>query len=230
MASSWPLTLALDPRWGSGAADATSGYTPNVAETWTITFASATTFNVSGSTSGALSGGPFSVATDVVEEDLIYIHVGAASSNAWVSGDVITVSFLANPLTTAADKWIDPDPYIGYIDSGTQYPALTVNGSGFSSNTEMIGLRMLYSDPSQLADATEYVYMMLGCYSSDAASDNSTYGETLFIKGYQSYDAGGGHGWPQHRNVHDLLCPRRPRWALRGRRLPIRPGHLHGNR
>ena len=52
---------------------------------------------------------------------------------------------------------------------------------------------MLSSDHSQWADETEYIYLMRGCYSSDAARDTSTYGETRFVKGYQSYDAGGGH-------------------------------------
>jgi hypothetical protein len=124
----------LDTRAGTQVG--TSGTTPNVAETWTLTFTSATAFDVSGSVSGAKVAGV--VGTHYVIEDLIGFTVAQGAVNAWVSGDTITFDVITNPNTT--QLWTDSDPQ---------------NGETIENK------RLIFADPVGLADPADYVYSEL---------------------------------------------------------------------
>ena len=190
--------LAIDSRAGNqlgAASGATSGHTPNVAETWTITFSSSTEYTISGSVSGAQAG-TFTVGTDAIVADLIYVHIAASTANLWQNGDTITVDFVANTNTAALTKWTDPDPQKGYIQSGTEHAVVTDEPTNGATPTEKVAnMRVLYSDPVGADTATDYVYMGVGAYDYEIDSGTSnTY--CLFTRGYLGWSASGAHATP----------------------------------
>ena len=185
--------LAIDSRAGDQldtVTTGTSGYTPNVAETWTLTFLTASTFSVSGSVSGAQGNG--TVGIDYVVKDLIYIKIVDAGVDPYIVGDVYTIDFLSNPNTTG--KWLDPNPQNGYILDGGVIPAQEFRG-GETTTKDILNYRLMYSDPVGSSNPLDYYYMAVGAYDGEYATHSGAVDleAGLWFQGTRGYAPDGNH-------------------------------------
>jgi hypothetical protein len=191
--------LAIDSRaggqFGSGAG-ATSGYSAASVQTWTITFTSATEYTLTGSVSG-LQPDTYTTGTDAIIVDTIYVHILPSVNNDFSVGDTFTIDFIANPNTATIDKWRDPDPQYGYIQSGTEHAAVStqIYQSVAHFTDEIANFRNLHSDPAGLDNANDFVYIGLGVYDNAVDSDATTR-NCLMSKGFGGWSSSGNHPEP----------------------------------
>ncbi len=192
--------LCFDTRAGGNMEDGaspTSGSSPDVPQTWTMTFTSDTTYSVSGSVSGAQGTGTCDV--DFQVTDLVYVHISAGIvGGEWEVGDTITIDTLANPNTT--DHWVDPEPANRYIASGGELPTKGIQGAG---TTHHVGFSPLYSDAGGVSDPKDYVYFGLGTYQDH--SNASYIYDNLYLRGFTGYSETGQHPNPSQGRFMGFL-------------------------
>ena len=191
--------LAIDSRagaqFGSGAG-ATSGYSAASVQTWTITFTSATEYTLTGSVSG-LQPDTYTTGTDAIIVDTIYVNIAPSVSNAFSVGDTFSIDFIANPNTASLDKWRDPDPQHGYIQSGTEHAATSTQMYQQSSSftDEIANFRNVHSDPAGLNNANDFVYVGLGVYDN-VVDGHATNRLCLHSKCFSGWSSSGNHPGP----------------------------------
>lgn len=126
---------ALEPQYtatGDGTIDGLIGTGVSVAETITVTFTSATAFDVSGSVSGALGSGTVGVAFS----STVAAFTISAGGTAWVAGDVIAF-FMTPPWVQlrANNVGTDTAEYIWKAPGNDGTEEIFVGGQRFASNS-----------------------------------------------------------------------------------------------
>lgn len=147
-------TWTIDGNSRARISDVYSKVPGGPAENWTLTFSSATTFNVLGSVSGSLPAGTVGVRYD--ETEISFLVQTLPDLPAPQIGDRLEFSTASNPFTTAGERWTIDDDFnsakIGYHFeapgiSQTEEIKLLIRASTlpFLNGTERSNLRFMGS-------------------------------------------------------------------------------------